>query len=98
MSSKKSFLNEFRTLKPHIRKYRWAYITGLVFLILTDAGQIVIPRLMGNAVDLIAEGIGNTAAVGKLMLGIVGLAVIVAVGRYGWRNSLSVPPAELKQT
>ena len=86
MSSKKSFLNEFRTLKPHIRKYRWAYITGLVFLILTDAGQIVIPRLMGNAVDLIAEGIGNTATVGKLMLGIVGLAVIVAVGRYGWRN------------
>lgn len=86
MSSKKSFLYEFRTLKPHIRKYRWAYITGLVFLILTDAGQIVIPRLMGNAVDLIAEGVGNTAAVGKLMLGIVGLAVVVAVGRYGWRN------------
>ena len=83
---KEPFFKEFRALKPHIRKYRWAYITGLVFLIFTDAGQIVIPRLMGNAVDLIAVGTGHAAAVGKLMLGIIGLAVVVAVGRYGWRN------------
>lgn len=84
--SRESFFKEFRTLKPHIYRYRWAYIFGLVFLVLTDAGQIVIPRLMGKAIDLIAVGTGNSGAVGKLMLGIAALACIVAVGRYGWRN------------
>ncbi len=84
--SKESFFKVFRTLKPHIYRYRWAYIFGLIFLVLTDAGQIIIPRLMGRAVDLIALGTGNSDAVGKLMLGIAGLAGLVAIGRYGWRN------------
>lgn len=83
---RESFFKEFRTLKPHIYRYRWAYIFGLVFLVLTDAGQIVIPRIMGTAIDLIASGTGNSAAVGKLMLIIAGLAAVVAVGRFGWRN------------
>ena len=87
MGKKKiSVIREFKTLKPHISKYKWAYTAGLGFLVLTDAGQIIIPRLMGSAVDLIAEGTGNAASVGKLMLGIAGLAVIIALGRYGWRN------------
>jgi len=81
-----SVIREFRTLGPHIKKYRRAYAAGLGFLILTDAGQIMIPRLMGSAVDLIAGGTGNAAAVGRLMLGIAGLAVLIALGRYGWRN------------
>jgi len=83
---KTSVIREFRTLGPHIKKYRRAYGAGLGFLVLTDAGQIMIPRLMGSAVDLIAGGTGNAAAVGKLMLVIAGLAVLIALGRYGWRN------------
>lgn len=86
VKDRESFFKEFRTLKPHIYRYRWAYIFGLVFLVLTDAGQIVIPRFMGRAIDLIAAGTGNSDPVGRLMLGIAGLAAIVAVGRYGWRN------------
>jgi len=81
-----SFFREWWTLKPHIRRYRGAYIAGLVFLIITDAGQIVIPRLMGAAVDLIAVGTGNAKKVGYLMLIIAALAMLVALGRYGWRN------------
>ncbi len=83
---KESFIREFRTLKPHIKKYKRAYITGLAFLILTDAGLIIIPRIMGTAVDLIASGTGNAPEVGKLMLIITGLALLIALGRYGWRN------------
>ncbi len=87
MAKKKaSVIREFKTLKPHIKKYKWAYTAGMGFLILTDAGQIVIPRLMGSAVDLIAGGSGNASAVGRLMLIIAGLAVLIALGRYGWRN------------
>jgi len=77
-------LKEFRTLKPYLISYRWLYIRGLSFLVLTDAGQILIPRLMGKSVDLIANG--NKSGIGKLTLTIVVLAILIAVGRYGWRS------------
>lgn len=77
-------LKEFKTLKPYLASYKWMYILGLSFLVLTDAGQIVIPRLMGRTVDLIATGSGE--GIGRLTLTIVGLAILVAVGRYGWRS------------
>lgn len=79
-------LKEYRTVWKHIRRHRSAYITGLLFLILTDAGQILIPRFIGRAVDLIADGQGLTGAVGRLMMLVIILAAFVALGRYGWRN------------
>jgi len=60
------------------------YALGLSFLVLTDAGQIVIPRLMGRSVDSIAAGSGE--GIGRLTLTIVGLAILIAAGRYGWRS------------
>ena len=83
---KVSFFREFRTLRPHIRRRRGAYITGLIFLVFTDGGQIFIPRLIGRAVDLIAEGGGRSREVGRLMLIVVIIALVIAAGRYGWRN------------
>ena len=83
---KVSFFREFRTLKPHIRRHRRAYIIGLIFLVFTDGGQIFIPRLIGRAVDIIAAGGGRSSEVGRLMIFVVLLALIIAAGRYGWRN------------
>jgi len=60
------------------------YVLGLSFLVLTDAGQIVIPRLMGRSIDSIA--IDNGDDIGWLTLTIVGLAILIATGRYGWRS------------
>lgn len=77
-------LKEFRTLKPYLVSYKWLYVLGLSFLVLTDAGLIVIPRLMGRSVDLITNG--SRDGIGGLTLTIVGLAILVAVGRYGWRS------------
>ncbi|OQX29299.1 MAG: hypothetical protein B0D92_04445 [Spirochaeta sp. LUC14_002_19_P3] len=84
MSNKKtSLLKEFRTLKPYLRHYRWAYLIGFAFLIITDAGQIVIPRIVGAVVDGIAAG--NAENILRWLLSIILLAIFVALGRYGWR-------------
>lgn len=85
-TDKTSFFREFRNLKSHVVRYRWRYLLGLVFLVFTDAVQIVIPRFMGRAVDLIAQGSGSARQVGGLMIVIVVMATLVAMGRYGWRN------------
>ena len=77
-------LKEFKTLRPYLVSYKWMYVLGLSFLILTDAGQIVIPRLMGRSVDSIATDSGESIA--RLALAMVSLAVLVAAGRYGWRS------------
>jgi len=82
--NKEVLLKEFKTLKPYLTSYKWMYILGLSFLVLTDAGQIVIPRLMGITVDSFTIGSGEN--IGRLTLTIVGLAILVAVGRYGWRS------------
>jgi len=87
-AARESFFREWWTLKPHIRRCRGAYCAGLIFLIVTDAGQIIIPRLIGSAVDLISEGTGNAKEVGYLMLIIAALALLIALGRYGWRNCI----------
>ncbi len=83
---KQAFFREYRTLIPHLRRYRWAYLGGLLFLILTDAGQILIPQFIGQAVDLISDGNSTAGDIGRLMMQVVILAVFVALGRYGWRN------------
>lgn len=84
-NTKKSLFSEFHSLKPHLYQYRRAYFTGLMFLILTDAAQILIPRIIGLAVDHISEGTATANHIGKMMLLVFVLAIFVATGRYGWR-------------
>ncbi len=83
---KTSLLREFRTLKPHLHKYSRSYIFGFAFLILADAGQILIPRLIGQAVDHISDGTATRGIILHLMIQMVLLANLIALGRYGWRN------------
>ncbi|MCG8452092.1 MAG: ABC transporter ATP-binding protein/permease [Spirochaetales bacterium] len=84
-TSSGSYHRELGALKPYFARYWPAYALGLFFLILTDFGQIVIPRIVGAAVDIIATQ-PNAKVVGQRMLWVVGLALLVALGRYGWRN------------
>ncbi len=83
---KTSLLKEFKTLKPHLYKYSRRYIAGFAFLVLADAGQILIPRLIGQAVDHISDGTAARGIILRLMIQVVLLANLIALGRYGWRN------------
>lgn len=78
-------LKEYRTLGPYIKRYIWFYISGLFFLVLTDGGQMILPQLIRRAVDAIASDAFEMAAIGRLMLLMVGVAAAIAVGRFGWR-------------
>lgn len=78
-------LREYRTLLPLARRYRWWYAGGLIFLLLTDAGQLFIPQIIRRVVDQLASGTFSTADVGRDVLLLVSVAVVVAAGRFGWR-------------
>ena len=78
-------LNEYKTVIPYVRKYWYSYVLGLFFLFLTNAGQLLIPQILRRTVDFIYNGGGSENFIGRNTLLIVGLAVLVAIGRFFWR-------------
>ena len=49
-------LREFRTLIPYIKRYRRYYAAGVIFLLLTNMGQIAIPQMLRLVIDRISSG------------------------------------------
>lgn len=78
-------LAEFRTLLPLVRRYRWHYIVGIVSLIVTSGAQLLIPQFIGSSVDILSEDTGAVERIAVLMAAMLGTALVIAVGRLGWR-------------
>lgn len=78
-------LKEYKTIIPYVKQYRFAYIFGLIFLILTNAGQLLIPQYLRKSIDLIYSGSFELRDIRNNMLMILLIAVIVAAGRFLWR-------------
>ena len=78
-------LKEFKTILPMARRYLWWYVAGLFFLILTDAGQLIIPQIIRRVVDELGSGVFTYDSIGRNVGLLILLAIAVALGRFGWR-------------
>lgn len=78
-------LKEFKTLLPMVKKYKFFYIGGLLSLILVDAGELYIPRLMKRVIDYISTEGFSLPFVGQIVGTIMIIALGVAIARFGWR-------------
>ncbi len=78
-------LKEFKTLIPMVKKYKYFYFIGLLCLILVDAGELYIPRLMKKVIDYISTDGFSLEFVGKTVGLIMIIALGVAIARFGWR-------------
>ncbi len=78
-------LNEYKTILPYMKKYWYRYLLGLFFLILTNAGQLLIPQILGKSVDLIYSGDFPMSSILRNTMYIVIIAVVIAGGRFLWR-------------
>ncbi len=83
-----SIIREYRTLIPYFKRYRWFYIVGIVCLLITSGGQLVIPQFIRIAVDTIVSGSFILKTVGMTMLQLLGVALVIAAARFGWRHFL----------
>lgn len=81
-------LGEYRTLLPFVRKYRWYYLFGVLTLVVTSGGQLFIPQLIRRAIDTMTVTGFSLSVVGRFMLMLAGLALVIAVARFGWRYFL----------
>lgn len=78
-------LKEFKTLLPYLKQHRARYLAGLVFLVLTDAGQLLIPQLISGVIDRIASGTFAIGGILELIGWMLAAAVFISIGRFGWR-------------
>jgi ATP-binding cassette subfamily B multidrug efflux pump len=78
-------LEEYRTLFPYLRKYRFRYAAGLACLIVVDGGQIIIPQYLKAAIDLVSTGSFEMGKVVRIAASLVLTATLISIGRFLWR-------------
>ncbi len=75
----------FKAVIPYLKKYRYRYFAGLACLVIVDAAQVLIPRFIKQAVDLISEGVFEMKDIYALALSMILTAAAISVGRFLWR-------------
>lgn len=76
----------FRHLKDILKKYRYRYIIGIVFIIICDALQLFTPGVIGDLTNDIKGNLLTQEKIYYYMFMIMLLAVGVALFRYLWRK------------
>jgi ATP-binding cassette subfamily B protein len=80
-------MKRLRRLLPYLRRYRQAYLGGLLLVLLGTACGVAVPKLIGDAIDRLAHPGTTAQVVLRCSAGILGFAllrgVLIFVGRYG---------------
>ena len=78
-------LKDFEPLKTYFIKNRMALILGLSSLLLVDALQLFIPRIIKKSIDILTAGQASSGLLLGYGLIILGIAIAMAIFRYIWR-------------
>lgn len=81
-------MNSLRYIKDLLHRNRYRYVLGVIFLLCVDTLQLVMPKVLESATDLLEEGTltRNSLAVHAVALLIV--SVGIAVFRFLFRYTL----------
>ena len=75
-------------LAEFLRRHAARYAAGVAALAAVDLLQLAIPRLLGWVADLYAAGQLDRRAVLAAAARLMGLAVLMGIGRWAWRHCL----------
>lgn len=78
-------LKEYSSMLPYLKKYKLNYGIGILFLVIVDAAQVLIPRYVKQAVDTVASGRFGLEDILKPALSMVAIAFVISIGRFLWR-------------
>ncbi len=90
-------LKEYRTLLPYYKKYSPSYIAGLFFLVLTNAGQLLLPQYIKQSLNLLSAGNADPQEILKIMGTMTITALIIAIGRFFWRRFIIGSSRKIEQ-
>ncbi len=90
-------LREYRTLLPYFRRYLPQYLAGLFFLVITDGGQLYIPQLIRQAIDIVSQGQFALEGILRLALRTALVGLVIAAGRFSWRFFINGTSRRIEQ-
>ena len=77
--------NEIRLAGHYVKRYWLWYVLGIVSLTAVDALVVYLPKITGQIVGGLEKNILDMNRILGLLLRMVGIAALVALGRFGWR-------------
>lgn len=72
-------------IKGFIKKYKIRYFIGIVFLVLIDYLQTMLPLIIGSVIDGYKSGVYKSNNISHELLNIGVIAVFIVLGRIMWR-------------
>lgn len=82
-------LSTFSSLIPYLKRHALFYWAGLGCLLVTNTGQLLIPQWLKSAVNHLAEGQPRPEFIAGVVGGMLLTALVIALGRVGWRYFLA---------
>ena len=74
---------------PYLKPRFFWYLAGLACLLVTNAGQLLIPQWIKHAINHLQAGIPQGPALESILWGLGITSIFIALGRVGWRFFLS---------
>lgn len=78
-------MRAFITLKNFFSKHKWNYINGIIWLLVIDSVQLVVPQIFRSLTNDFQNNLLNFQGILKYVFLIILTGVIIAVGRFFWR-------------
>lgn len=78
-------MKAFRTLKDFFKEHKLNYFFGIIWLILIDAVQLLVPQILRDVTNLLQQGLLTIQILIKYCILILLTGLIIAIGRYFWR-------------
>lgn len=78
-------MGSFIRLKSFLWDNKWSYLFGIIWLVLVDIVQLLVPQILKNLTDDFQSGIINNQLILKYITYIIITGVFIAVGRFLWR-------------
>ncbi|HOY89835.1 MAG TPA: ABC transporter transmembrane domain-containing protein, partial [Bacillota bacterium] len=78
-------MRHYAFLKGFLKKNLWRYALGVVFLILVDACEVIVPRILGPITDGLANGTMDYKGLMRYVWLLTAVGAFAMVNRFLWR-------------
>lgn len=78
-------MKSFKSLYSFFKQHKWSYIKGIIWLIIIDLVQLLVPKILGDLTDDFDNNLLNINGLIKYSFYIILTGLIIGLGRYFWR-------------
>lgn len=78
-------MKSFFTLKSFFKVHKWTYLFGVMWLLIIDSVQLIVPQILRNLTNDFQNGLLTSIGIVKYVFYIAFTGGIIGLGRYFWR-------------